>query len=154
MHNITLFSGSSHPQFTSRVTDILGIPLGKASLSKFSNNETNVEIKESVRNMNVFILQTGSKSDDFVELLIMIHACKIASASKITAVVPCFPYTNQPEEPCKTLDRNELTDHQLETLKKMEKPDNNYRVWATRSGNLIANMLTTAGKESERLSNL
>lgn len=65
--------------------------------SRFSNGETSVVIKDSVRGTNVFILQTASEpvNDALMELLIAIHACKIASARNITAVLPCFPYARQ-----------------------------------------------------------
>lgn len=65
--------------------------------SKFSNGETLVTIGESVRDVDVFILQTASESvnDALMELLIAISACKMASARRITAVLPCFPYARQ-----------------------------------------------------------
>jgi len=64
---------------------------------KFSNKETNVEIGESVRGEDVYIIQSGSGeiNDHIMELLIMINACKIASAHRVTAVIPCFPYARQ-----------------------------------------------------------
>lgn len=60
-------------------------------------NEFSVEIRESVRGEDVYIIQTGSGevNDNLMELLIMINACKNASASRITAVMPCFPYARQ-----------------------------------------------------------
>lgn len=56
-----------------------------------------VEIGESVRGEDVYIVQSGSGeiNDNLMELLIMINACKIASASRVTAVIPCFPYARQ-----------------------------------------------------------
>lgn len=56
-----------------------------------------VEINESVRGEDVYIVQSGSGeiNDNLMELLIMINACKIASASRVTAVIPCFPYARQ-----------------------------------------------------------
>uniref|UniRef100_A0A2K6LXC8 ribose-phosphate diphosphokinase n=1 Tax=Rhinopithecus bieti TaxID=61621 RepID=A0A2K6LXC8_RHIBE len=77
MPNIVLFSGSSHQDQSQRVADRLGLELGKVVTKKFSNQETSVEIGESVRGE---------------DLLIMINACKIASSSRVTAVIPCFPY--------------------------------------------------------------
>lgn len=58
---------------------------------------TSVEIGESVRGEDVYIVQSGSGeiNDNLMELLIMINACKIASASRVTAVIPCFPYARQ-----------------------------------------------------------
>ena len=64
---------------------------------KFSNLETCVEIGESVRGEDVYIVQSGcgEVNDNLMELLIMINACKIASAERVTAVIPCFPYARQ-----------------------------------------------------------
>ncbi|XP_050074755.1 ribose-phosphate pyrophosphokinase 1 isoform X2 [Anopheles maculipalpis] len=97
MPNIKVFSGSSHPDLASRIVDRLGIDLGKVVTKKFSNLETCVEIGESVRGEDVYIVQSGSGeiNDNLMELLIMINACKIASASRVTAVIPCFPYARQ-----------------------------------------------------------
>ncbi|XP_055932694.1 ribose-phosphate pyrophosphokinase 1-like isoform X2 [Argiope bruennichi] len=97
MPNIKVFSGTSHPELAKKVVDCLGISLGKAELKKFSNKETCVEIKESVRGEDVYIIQSGcgEVNDNLMELLIMINACKIASASRVTAVIPLFPYARQ-----------------------------------------------------------
>ncbi|GIX88946.1 hypothetical protein CDAR_108602 [Caerostris darwini] len=97
MPNVKVFSGSSHPELAQKVVDRLGINLGKAVLKKFSNKETCVEIKESVRGEDVYIIQSGcgEVNDNLMELLIMINACKIASASRVTAVIPLFPYARQ-----------------------------------------------------------
>ncbi len=66
-------------------------------VKKFSNGELNVAITQSIRDEDVFILQTGcpSTNDHLMELLILISACKTASARRITAVIPCFPYARQ-----------------------------------------------------------
>nr|VZI12153.1 unnamed protein product [Spirometra erinaceieuropaei] len=68
-----------------------------ANSKKFSNQETCVEVIESVRGEDVYIIQTGSGevNDHLMELLIMINACKIASSCRVTAVIPCFPYARQ-----------------------------------------------------------
>nr|CAD7594287.1 unnamed protein product [Timema genevievae] len=97
MPNIKIFSGTSHPDLAQRIVDRLGIDLGKVVTKKFSNLETCVEIGESVRGEDVYIIQSGSGevNDNLMELLIMINACKIASASRVTAVIPCFPYARQ-----------------------------------------------------------
>ncbi|KAJ3221994.1 ribose-phosphate pyrophosphokinase [Clydaea vesicula] len=99
MRGITVFSGSSHPELSNAICERLGIPLGRCKLSKFSNRETNVEIKESIRDTDVYIIQSGCGhvNDNLMELLIMISACRTASAKKVTAVIPCFPYARQPE---------------------------------------------------------
>ncbi|GLH00198.1 Ribose-phosphate pyrophosphokinase [Gryllus bimaculatus] len=90
MPNIKVFSGTSHPDLAQRIVDRLGIDLGKVVTK-------NVEIGESVRGEDVYIVQSGSGevNDNLMELLIMINACKIASASRVTAVIPCFPYARQ-----------------------------------------------------------
>lgn len=67
------------------------------ALFKFFPNCFSVEIGESVRGEDVYIIQSGSGeiNDNLMEMLIMINACKIASASRVTAVIPCFPYARQ-----------------------------------------------------------
>ncbi|KAI8807367.1 phosphoribosyltransferase-like protein [Cladochytrium replicatum] len=103
MRNLVVFSGSSHPQLVDAICQRLSLIPGKCVLNKFANRETNVEIKESVRDVDVYIVQSGCGhvNDNFMELLIMIHACRTASARKITAVIPSFPYARQPETPYK-----------------------------------------------------
>ena len=59
MRNIVLFSGSSHPTLAASIASRLGIPLGRVKLSKFSNKETNVEIGESVRDIDTYIISSG-----------------------------------------------------------------------------------------------
>lgn len=141
-------AGNSHPELAEQVAKRLGIPLTKCTVKKFSDNETSVSIGESVREEDVFILQTGfnpsphplgaktrtygdlggsvetrpgtpagtrpvtplpgagaggkdlkqlepanDPNDLLMELLILISACKTASAKRITAVIPCFPYS-------------------------------------------------------------
>ncbi len=82
---------------TQKLCDRLGIETGKVVTKKFSNLETCVEIGESVRGEDVYIVQSGcgEVNDNLMELLIMINACKIASAERVTAVIPCFPYARQ-----------------------------------------------------------
>jgi hypothetical protein len=82
MRNISVFAGSSHPKLTEAICDSLGIQPGKCSLAKFSNRETNVQIGVSVRQNDVYIVQSGcgNVNDNFMEMLIMISGCKIASA--------------------------------------------------------------------------
>lgn len=117
---IKVFSGSSNPDLAHRVAERLGHPLSACRLDKFANGETKVEIGESVRGEDVFIIQSGcgSINDNLMELLILINACKIASAQKITAVIPCFPYARQ---------------------------DRKDKSRAPISAKLVANMLTVAG---------
>jgi len=97
MPNIKVFSGSSHRDLTGKICDRLGIEPGKVVTKKFANLETCVEVGESVRGEDVYIVQTGGGevNDNLMELLIMINACKIASAERVTAVIPSFPYARQ-----------------------------------------------------------
>ena len=98
---MVVLGGSSHPQLNAAITNHLGIPPSNVLLSKFSVGETRVEINESVRGKEVFIVQSGcgSVNDNLMELLILISACKFASAKKITAVLPLFPYSRQSDIP-------------------------------------------------------
>jgi len=97
MPNIKIFSGSSHPDLGQKICDRLGISHANVVAKKFANGETNVEIGESVRGEDVYIVQSGcgEVNDNLMELLIMINACKIASAERITAVIPVYPYARQ-----------------------------------------------------------
>jgi len=101
VRNIVVLGGSSHPALNEVICDQLGIPAGHVLLSKFSVGETGVEIKESVRGKDVYIIQSGGGkvNDHLMEILIAISACKTASASKVTAVLPLFPYSRQSDIP-------------------------------------------------------
>ncbi|MCJ1309090.1 hypothetical protein MMC25_002745 [Agyrium rufum] len=97
-NSIKLLTGNSHPELAKLVADHLGIELTKIMVLQYSNQETSVTIGESVRDEDVFILQTtspGEINDGIMELLIMISACRTASARRITAVIPNFPYSRQ-----------------------------------------------------------
>ncbi|KAI9894849.1 MAG: hypothetical protein M1814_000069 [Vezdaea aestivalis] len=97
MRRVKVFSGSSHPYLTEAICHALGIGPAKIELRKFSNGETSVDIGCSIRDQDVYIVQSGSHSinDDIMELLIILNACKGGSANKITAVLPYFPYSRQ-----------------------------------------------------------
>ncbi|EER25513.1 ribose-phosphate pyrophosphokinase, putative [Coccidioides posadasii C735 delta SOWgp] len=97
MRGVQIFSGTSHPALTEAICERLGTVPAKCELRKFSNGETCVNIGVSVRNQDVFIVQSGSSkiNDSVMELLIMISACKGGSAKSITAVLPYFPYSRQ-----------------------------------------------------------
>ena len=101
VRNIVVLGGSSHPQLVQTICNHLGIPPANVLLAKFSVGETRVEIKESVRGKDVYIIQSGSGkvNDNLMELLITISACKTASAKKVTAVLPLFPYSRQSDIP-------------------------------------------------------
>ncbi|KAI1320883.1 phosphoribosyl pyrophosphokinase [Xylariaceae sp. FL0255] len=101
VRNIVILGGNSHPSLTENVCNILGLPVSNRILSKFSVGETRCEIQDSVRGKDVFIIQSGggSVNDHLMELCIMISACKIGSAKRVTAVLPLFPYSRQPDLP-------------------------------------------------------
>ncbi|ODV62659.1 ribose phosphate diphosphokinase subunit PRS5 [Ascoidea rubescens DSM 1968] len=101
MRDLIVFSGSSHPLLVDKICANLSLTPGKVELNKFKNGETSVTIKDSVREKDVYIVQSGSGhvNDNFIELLIMISACKTASAKRVTAVLPLFPYSRQPDVP-------------------------------------------------------
>ncbi|EDW69609.2 uncharacterized protein Dvir_GJ13347, isoform E [Drosophila virilis] len=145
MPNIKVFSGTSHPDLAQRIVDRLGIDLGKVVTKKFSNLETCVEIGESVRGEDVYIVQSGSGeiNDNLMELLIMINACKIASASRVTAVIPCFPYARQDKKD--KLSGGEEKDESKKLAKKNF--DWKFRSRAPISAKLVANMLSVAGAD-------
>ncbi|KAJ1919402.1 ribose phosphate diphosphokinase subunit prs4 [Mycoemilia scoparia] len=121
-NSIRILSGNSHPVLAELIAKRLGLDLSNVTVSKYSNQETAVTIGESVRDEDVFIIQSGCGeiNDHLMELLIMINACKIASARRITAVIPCFPYARQ---------------------------DKKDKSRAPISAKLVANMLTIAGAD-------
>ncbi|KAJ4110645.1 ribose-phosphate pyrophosphokinase 1 [Fusarium equiseti] len=97
MRNTLIFAGNSCPVLTGQICENLGMHPASAELTQFSNGETSVRILTSVREKDVFVVQSGSPSinDSIMELLIMISACKGGSANKVTAVLPYFPYSRQ-----------------------------------------------------------
>ena len=98
---LMVFTGNANPALAHEVVKILGIPLGKAMVSRFSDGEIQVEIQENVRGEDVFIVQSTSfpANDNLMELLICIDALRRASAKRITAVVPYFGYARQDRKP-------------------------------------------------------
>ncbi|KAL9063382.1 MAG: hypothetical protein Q9157_008275 [Trypethelium eluteriae] len=101
VRNIVIFGGSSHPQLTETICNHLAVPPARILLGKFSVGETRVEIGESVRGKDVFIVQSGGGNinDHLMELLITVSACKTASAQRVTVVLPLFPYSRQSDLP-------------------------------------------------------
>ncbi|MBW6411139.1 ribose-phosphate diphosphokinase [Clostridium weizhouense] len=95
--NIKIFTGNSHPKLAQDIADILGVQVGKSKVSTFSDGEISVDINETVRGTDVFIVQSTSSpvNNNLMELLIMIDAFKRASAGRITAVVPYYGYARQ-----------------------------------------------------------
>jgi ribose-phosphate pyrophosphokinase len=103
---LMLFSGRSNLELAERIAEHLNIELGDVELETFANGETYCRFRESIRGADVFIVQSGSPpvNDHLVELLIMINAARLASANRITAVLPWYPYSRQdkksaPREP-------------------------------------------------------
>jgi ribose-phosphate pyrophosphokinase len=97
LERIRLFSGNANRPLAERICQKLGVSLGKAHVTTFSDGETRVEIDENVRGMDVFIIQSTCSPVNvtLMELLIMIDAMKRASADRITAVIPYYGYARQ-----------------------------------------------------------
>ncbi|MPQ42176.1 ribose-phosphate diphosphokinase [Clostridium tarantellae] len=95
--NIKVFTGNSHPVLAKEIAKILGVSLGEAKVSTFSDGEISVDIKETVRGCDVFIVQSTCSpvNNNLMELLIMIDAFKRASAGRINAVIPYYGYARQ-----------------------------------------------------------
>lgn len=97
MRKCKVFVGNSHPELGQLVCENLGIEAAPCTLKKFANGETSVQIGVSVRDEDVYVIQSGSPeiNDHIMEMLILISALKGGSAKKITAVIPQFPYAKQ-----------------------------------------------------------
>jgi ribose-phosphate pyrophosphokinase len=123
-YNIALYSGNANPQLSQLVAQKLGTKICKAKVGRFSDNEINVELGQSVRGNDVFIIQPSAPpnpSENLMEILVMIDAVKRSSAKRITAVLPYFGFGRQDRRP-----------------------------WSSRvpiTARLVANMLTTAGAD-------
>ena len=119
-HDIRLFSGRSNPQLTQEIADYLGTTVGPMVIKNFADGEIYVQIKESIRGDDVFIVQPvcNPVNENLMELLIIIDAFKRASAKSITAVIPYYGYARQDR---KTSGREAIT------------------------AKLVADLLTTAG---------
>jgi ribose-phosphate pyrophosphokinase len=103
---LMVFAGRSHGELAEKIAEKLGVQLGEIELKTFANGETYCRYCESIRGADVFLLQTGCDPVDrnLMELAFMIQAAKLASAKRITAVMPLFPYARQdrkakPREP-------------------------------------------------------
>ena len=92
-----LFAGNSHPRLAEEIASVMGKPLGKATVTKFSDGEISVNLWESVRGVDVYIIQStcAPVNDNLMELLIRIDAVKRASAGRINAVIPYYGYARQ-----------------------------------------------------------
>ncbi|MFI5272604.1 MAG: ribose-phosphate diphosphokinase [Ktedonobacterales bacterium] len=103
MNELAIFTGNAHPQLACDICRHVGVPLGQAQVTSFSNENIFVKIDENIRGKDVFIVQpfTSPVSTSILELLIMIDAAKRASARRITAVVPYYAYgrTDKKDQP-------------------------------------------------------
>ncbi|MBE0478642.1 ribose-phosphate diphosphokinase, partial [Candidatus Aerophobetes bacterium] len=120
--DLKIFTGRANVQLASRITEYLRINLGKMRISSFSDGETYLKIDENIRGSDVFLVQSTNPpvNENLMGLLIMIDACRRASAQRITVVIPYYGYARQ--------DRK-------------DKP----RVPIT--AKLVANLITTAGAD-------
>ena len=120
--NIKVFCGNSNPEFAKTICKELGIELGNSDVKTFADGEVSVSLNETVRGADVFLIQSTCKpvNDHLMELLVMIDACRRASAGRITAVIPYFGYARQDR---KAKSRDPI------------------------SSKLVANMLTAAGAD-------
>ncbi|HBY56778.1 MAG TPA: ribose-phosphate pyrophosphokinase [Candidatus Atribacteria bacterium] len=103
---LKIFAGNSNRELAKEICKYLGVPLGEADVSRFPDGEIKVKIEESVRGLDVFIIQSTCPptNENLMELLIMIDALRRASAGRITAVIPYYGYARQerktrPREP-------------------------------------------------------
>lgn len=97
LSHLKIFTGNANPELAQEICDYLGIELGDSVVSQFSDGEINVEIDESVRGKDVYIVQPTCEpgNNNIMELLIMIDAIRRASARRITAVLPYYGYARQ-----------------------------------------------------------
>ena len=100
-NSLMVFSGNANPKLALSVTQHLNIPLGRATVNRFSDGEVAVEINENVRGQDVFVLQStcAPTNDNLMELMIMVDALRRASARTITAAIPYYGYARQDRRP-------------------------------------------------------
>lgn len=96
-----VFTGNANPTLAQAVVGHLNLPLGKAVVSRFSDDEIMVEIRENVRGKDVFIIQPTCRptNDNLMELLVLVDAVRRASAGRVTTVIPYFGYSRQDRRP-------------------------------------------------------
>ncbi|WP_040556681.1 ribose-phosphate pyrophosphokinase [Reinekea blandensis] len=101
MSHMMVFSGNANPELAKQVVQRLGLPLGDASIGKFSDGEISVDLTENVRGADVFIIQPTCQptNDNLMEVIFMADALRRASAGRITAVMPYFGYARQDRRP-------------------------------------------------------
>lgn len=95
--NIKIFTGNSNPDLAAEIADVVGVELGNAEVGRFSDGEISVNINETVRGADVFVVQStcAPVNDNLMELLILMDAFRRASAGRITAVIPYYGYARQ-----------------------------------------------------------
>ena len=98
LFNTVLFTGNANPVLAQEIASHLGIELGRAMVSRFSDGEVTVEIRQNVRARDVFVLQPtcAPTNDHLMEVMVMVDALKRASAGRITAALPYFGYACTP----------------------------------------------------------
>src|SRR3982750_2322794 len=99
-----VFTGNANPALAADIPRHLGISLGAASVSRFSDGEVTVEIQQNVRARDVFVVQStcAPTNENLMELMIMVDALKRASAPRFPAVIPYFGYARQDRRPRST----------------------------------------------------
>ena len=99
--SLMVFAGNANPRLAHDIARELGIPMGKASMGRFSDGEVAFEIMENIRGRDIYLIQPtcAPTADNFIELLVMVDAMKRASASRVTAVIPYFGYSRQDRRP-------------------------------------------------------
>jgi ribose-phosphate pyrophosphokinase len=92
-----VFTGNANPELATKIVERLGIPMGDATVSQFSDGEIALELNENVRGRDVFVVQStcAPTNDNFMELIMMVDALRRASAGRVTAVLPYFGYARQ-----------------------------------------------------------
>ena len=95
--DIKIFTGNANPKLADSICKIIGTKLGESEVKSFADGEASVSLYETVRGSDVFLVQSTCKpvNDSLMELLIMVDACRRASAGRITAVMPYFGYARQ-----------------------------------------------------------
>jgi len=100
--SLMVFSGRGNPELSARVADKLGIELGRVDIKTFADGEIYVKYRESIRGADVFIIQPTCRpvNENVMELLIMAQAARLASAHRVTAVIPWMGYSRQDKKSC------------------------------------------------------
>ncbi len=96
LDTLKILTGNANPELAQRICDHLGVPIGLATVGQFEDGEISVKIDENIRGLDVFVVQpTNAPAENMMSLLVMLDACKRASARRVTAVVPYYGYARQ-----------------------------------------------------------